>query len=1334
MTRNTLVFFCLIFFTNHISSQISKGKDISNSTNFPEDVKAFDLDGDGDKDILTGSHGENNVVWFENFGNGVFSKKKIIVRNVDSYGIYAADLDNDGDLDIISSSYSDGKIIWVENLSGGIFDTVQIVVSNNAEGPSVISTDIDNDGDFDIISANSDDDNIVIHENLGAGVFNSGLVVASNIDGAADVYAADIDNDGDEDLLYTSANDLLAGLKWSENLGNLSFGSQQLISSNLPSVRTVYAADIDNDGFKDVISGSWFNGKVVWFKNLGNGAIDTTFQLISDNIVYLQSVFAADLDNDGDSDVLSASTSDDKLVWYENVGGVVDTTQKIISPNAFSPDYVYAADLDNDGNVDVISACSDPNIADKVFWCKNLGSANFDTEKLISYDNEAANDIAYGDIDNDGDEDIIAAYAYNKPEKIVWYDNNGHPDFGKQHLISNKVYRPETVFVVDIDSDGDLDVLSASYMGNMIAWHENLGLGVFDTTLNIISSIINGPSDVISYDFDNDNDNDVFAIANGTFSWFENLGGGIIDTTEKIINANTTGGGNSLVFGDIDNDGDEDILAASTDGSGPNQKVVWYENVAGIIDTTQHFISQVADPYSINLGDIDNDNDLDIVVSTLVSNKLFWFENLGGGVIDTNSTLIDSHRFLDTELIDIDNDGDLDIFCVSSSPDEVFWYENTAGVFNVNKNTINKEFGSYRILGADIDNDGDIDVVSSDSKNLLIHENCYYSPKLKGKMFYDINQNSILDTLDIPLPFIQANLSLSSLHSYTDSLGNFLFAIDTGTFVLSYAIDSLWNLSTDSSSYTRTLVTANQIEDSLNFGFYPDTLLTVITPELTGGFPRCNTIVNYNINIRNIGTTIPSGMIRLDLDNDISYVNADIIPDSINGQSIFWHYDSLFFYSDKLINVSILMPPFTSISNILSSYLYVNHTDTNGTIVYSNFDTLQQVSVCAYDPNDKAVSPQGIGTFGFISKNQELEYLIRFQNTGNDTAITVMVRDQLDEDLNWASLNSIVTSHPCRAWVEQDGEAVFKFENIMLPDSNVDFDGSQGFVKFKIKPDSHLIPFSTIHNTSEIYFDLNPAVVTNTVLNTIYDCNNTYSNINDTIFCFGDELYAYTTENFPFNNYSWSLDSLISVSNDSIAWIADSVGVFNLKLSINNSICNKDSLIIVQVNPLPNVSVLDFDPDTLCDNGMPVTLPIGIPSGGNYSGNAVGGGNFDPVIAGAGTHDVIYTYTDTNSCINNDTTVVTVKMCVGVDEIDDDLGILIYPNPNTGLFTIEKPTGIQEAVQVKILDAMSKLIIDKVIPIGKRKLEIDITNYSDGIYYLQLVVGEEVFVKQILKN
>lgn len=173
-------------------------------------------------------------------------------------------------------------------------------------------------------------------------------------------------------------------------------------------------------------------------------------------------------------------------------------------------------------------------------------------------------------------------------------------------------------------------------------------------------------------------------------------------------------------------------------------------------------------------------------------------------------------------------------------------------------------------------------------------------------------------------------------------------------------------------------------------------------------------------------------------------------------------------------------------------------------------------------------------------------------------------------------------------------------------------------------------------------------------------------------------------------------------------------------------VCPDCSHNIVTINP--------FNPDTLCNNGPIVPLPLGTPAGGNYSGAGIFNNNFDPSLSGIGTHNIIYTYTDSNSCTSSDTTSITVELCTGIKDFPYDGIVNIYPNPNKGYFIIEKSTNINTEVYIKLLDATSKLILEKIISINNQKIEVDITNYSKGIYYIQLIIDDEIFIKQILKN
>ncbi|MEM8523992.1 MAG: hypothetical protein AAGG68_05085 [Bacteroidota bacterium] len=139
----------------------------------------------------------------------------------------------------------------------------------------------------------------------------------------------------------------------------------------------------------------------------------------------------------------------------------------------------------------------------------------------------------------------------------------------------------------------------------------------------------------------------------------------------------------------------------------------------------------------------------------------------------------------------------------------------------------------------------------------------------------------------------------------------------------------------------------------------------------------------------------------------------------------------------------------------------------------------------AYDPNDKQVFPKGVGALGQIEQNVDLEYKIRFQNTGTDTAFTVVILDTLDAQLDVSSVQAGASSHPYIFEVIGDNVLRFQFNNILLPDSTTNLAASQGFVQFRVSQNADVPLGETILNDAAIYFDFNEPIITNTVSNQI---------------------------------------------------------------------------------------------------------------------------------------------------------------------------------------------------------------------------------------------------------
>ncbi len=143
----------------------------------------------------------------------------------------------------------------------------------------------------------------------------------------------------------------------------------------------------------------------------------------------------------------------------------------------------------------------------------------------------------------------------------------------------------------------------------------------------------------------------------------------------------------------------------------------------------------------------------------------------------------------------------------------------------------------------------------------------------------------------------------------------------------------------------------------------------------------------------------------------------------------------------------------------------------------------------SYDPNDKSVSPQGITANNYLMPGTVLDYVIRFQNTGSDTAFTVVVIDTLSAHLDVSTFQQGICSHPYTLDVKGQGSPIltFTFNNINLEDSTSNEPNSHGFIKFKIAPYDSIPMGTAIENTAHIYFDYNLPIVTNTTFVTISD-------------------------------------------------------------------------------------------------------------------------------------------------------------------------------------------------------------------------------------------------------
>jgi VCBS repeat-containing protein len=649
---------------------------ISNTADRAWSVFAADVDGDGDLDVLSASFHDDTIAWYENDGSGSFTAHTISTDADSAKSVFAADLDGDGDVDVLSASVSDDKIAWYENDSSGVF-TAHTISTDAKFAVSVFAADVDGDGDVDVLSASQGDDKIAWYENVGSsaptfdfgdapapyptllsddGAYHvaTGPTLGANRDGEANGQpTASADGDGsDEDgvifgtimvgqLDASVTVNAPTGAKldaWIDFNGDGSWGGAgEHIFDNLNVINGGNALLFDVPSW--AISGTTYaRFRLSTEGDLGVGGVAadgevedylvtidppaaTSGEIGGENIISAVangalSVFAADVDGDGDTDVLSASFADDKISWYENDGSE-NFTAHTISTDADKVYSVFAADVDGDGDIDVLSASHND---DTIAWYENDGNQIF-TEHTISVAADGARSVFVADVDGDGDMDVLSASALD--DTIAWYENDGSEGF-TAHTISNTADNAKSVFAADVDGDGDMDVLSASHSDDKIAWYENDGSGGF--TAHTISTAALAPISVFAADVDGDGDIDVLSASHDDdkIAWYENDGSeGFTAHTISVVADSPR----SVFAADVDGDGDMDVLSASAF----DDKIAWYEN-DGSENFTAHTVSTAADmAFGVFAADVDGDGDIDILSASIKNNTIAWYENVGGG-------------------------------------------------------------------------------------------------------------------------------------------------------------------------------------------------------------------------------------------------------------------------------------------------------------------------------------------------------------------------------------------------------------------------------------------------------------------------------------------------------------------------------------------------------------------------------------------------------------------------------------------------------------------------------------------------------------------------------
>ncbi len=342
--------------------------------------------------------------------------------------------------------------------------------------------------------------------------------------------------------------------------------------------------------------------------------------------------------------------------------------------------YIKASDIDIDGDIDLVAVADS---SDVLAWFENDGEYQFTMHNIQLYF-DGANSVDVADIDGDNDLDIVATafgsyHLYHG--EVSWFENDGQQNFTKQD-IDMDIRGANSGIAIDIDNDGDCDVVAGAWDSHQVILYENDGQGNFEK--HIFNGELENVYALDVVDFDSDGDLDVLGSGTSFMSvglsdeltWFENTGSPLFLKHEIEINYD---GVRSIKGIDIDNDEDVDFVGACFDSN----KVKWWEN-----DGTQTFSNHTLEygfssANSICIAELDNGLNVDIIAAHSAIDEeedgIIWFKNLNGTTF--NKFIVDREfthtRFLLT--YDLDQDGDQDIIACEWYGD-IAWWENQPNV------------------------------------------------------------------------------------------------------------------------------------------------------------------------------------------------------------------------------------------------------------------------------------------------------------------------------------------------------------------------------------------------------------------------------------------------------------------------------------------------------------------------------------------------------------------------------------------------------------------------------------------------------------------------------
>jgi Receptor L domain len=489
---------------------------------------------------------------------------------------------------------------------------------------------------------------------------------------------------------------------------------------------------------------------------------------------------------------------------------------------------------------------------------------------------------------------------------------------------------------------------------------------------------------------------------------------------------------------------------------------------------------------------------------------------------------------------------------------------------------------------------------------------------------------------------------------------------------------------TSTSSYTYSSETQQNYTEQ-NYALCPeDNLynLSIVLIPITA--PRPGFTSSYHVQITNLGVNESTGEINIDFSDALGLSVLSVSDNgTINNNIVSWPASTL--------------GAFQSITHTIQTYIDTTVPLGQEIITHSNVDiispavadsypennqhTLQQTVVGSYDPNDISVNKENINEEEILSGAPiELEYIIRFQNTGTASAINIRIENFLDPILNISSINVIATSHNHLIEIDENNKLIWTFDNINLPDSNSDEPMSHGYIVYRISTFNNLLVTDSITNYANIFFDFNLPITTNTALTSFYNCPSPLTALGDTEFCEGEEINLATDSNY--NLLSWSVDSLSNGTGNNIQITGLDAGNHIITLEGESAFCSDQLSWTISVIATPEAPQIEQNGNTLTASGDGLFY-------WEFNGNDLNENTSSIEISESGIYSVTLTSGGCTSAATSGNFTI-----ISIENLSPRNGFYLYPNPTESQNNIAVVSNIGSPIIIKLYDLSERLIYE----------------------------------------